>query len=140
MAEDRFEDQEFLDATRLGQAERDGAPIPISVRYDPPSGRVVVEFANGSAFMVPARSLQGLEQASETQLADVSLLGETGLRWEAMDIDFTIAGLMHGIFGTAKFMDARRRGGQSKSEAKVAASRSNGVKGGRPRKTSSPGS
>lgn len=38
----------------------------------------------------------------------------TGLHWESLDVDFTIAGLMNGIFGIAKLMDAQRRGGQSR--------------------------
>ena len=49
---------------------------------------------------------------------------------------FHIAGLMNGIFGTAKFMDAQCRGDQSRSAGKVEASRANGAKGGRPRKIS----
>lgn len=86
--------------------------------------------------MVPARSIQGLENATPAQLAEVELLGETGLHWETLDVDFTILGLMKGIFGTAKFMEAQRRGGQSRSAAKIEASRANGAKGGRPRKIS----
>src|SRR5690606_19911056 len=93
-----------------------------------------VEFTNGAALLVPARSLQGLEDASDAELAEVELAGETGLHWESRDVDFTIAGLMRGIFGTAQFMYAQRKGGQSRSPAKAAASRTNGAKGGRPRK------
>lgn len=98
------------------------------------SGRIVVEFANGAPFMVPARSIQGLENPTVAQLAEVELLGKIGLHWESLDMDFIIAGLMNGIFGTAKFMDAQRRGGQSRSTAKAVVSRANGAKGGRPRK------
>ncbi len=32
------------------------------------------------------------------------MLGETGLHWENLDIDYEIAGLITGIFGTAAFM------------------------------------
>jgi len=109
-------------------------PIPASVRFDETSERIVVDFTNGAAFMVPVRAIQGLENASVQQLHDVELLGETGLHWESLDLDYTIAGLMRGIFGSAKFIDAQRRGGQSKSDAKIAAARNNGAKGGRPRK------
>lgn len=91
---------------------------------------------NGVAVMVPARSIEGLEKATAEQLAEVERLGETGLRWESLDVDFTIAGLMNGIFGTSKVMDAQRRGGQSRSAAKIEASRANGAKAGRPRKIS----
>jgi hypothetical protein len=117
------------------QQERSERPIPIGVRYDDTSSRLVITFTNGAIFMVPARLLEGLEQASDADLAKVELLGETGLHWEDLDVDFTISGLMSGIFGSRAFMEARRKGGQSRSEAKTAASRANGAKGGRPRKS-----
>lgn len=136
MGEVVFEDRDYRDATLKGDAERAHAPIPTSVRFDEASGRIVVDFTNGAAFMVPARAIQGLETATDAQLNEVELLGETGLHWESLDVDFTIAGLMNGIFGNEKFMDAQRRGGQSRSAAKVEASRANGAKGGRPRRMS----
>lgn len=137
MGEFVFEDRQFTDATRRGEAERVAQPLPKSVHFEPASGRIVVNFQNGSAFIVPARLLQGLEEASDNDLADVSLAGETGLHWERLDVDYTIDGLMRGLFGTAGFMDAARRGGLSRSDAKVAASRANGTRGGRPRKSKS---
>lgn len=109
-----------------------GEPVAISARFDRDSGRIIVEFANGSGFMVPARALEGLEDATDDELAEVELLGRTGLHWESRDVDFRIAGLMAGIFGTARFMG--RKGGQATSAAKVAAARTNGLKGGRPKK------
>lgn len=115
--------------------ERAGRPIPVAVRFDRATERIVVDFVNGATFLVPARALEGLENATIDELAEVELLGETGLHWESLDVDYTIQGLMAGIFGSRMFMDAQRRGGQSRSPAKVAASRANGAKGGRPRKS-----
>jgi hypothetical protein len=117
--------------------ERAGRPIPVAVRFDRGAERIVVDFANGATFLVPARALEGLENATVDELADVELLGETGLHWETLDVDYTIHGLMAGIFGSRTFMEAQRRGGQSRSPAKVKASRANGAKGGRPRKSGS---
>ena len=134
MGEYNVEDRHYNEATQRGKDEREVSLIPKSVRYDELSSRIVVEFTNGSAFMVPARSLQGLEAATDAQLSQISLLGETGVHWEALDVDYSIKGLMNGIFGTARFIEAHRRGGQSRSDAKTAASRANGMKGGRPRK------
>ena len=136
MAEINFEDRDYEQAVRRGIAEKSSQPVPVAVRYEPSSGRIVVEFDNGAAFMVPAARLQGLAEASPAELAEVALLGATGLHWPALDIDFTIKGLMQGIFGTAKFMDASRKGGQSRSPDKAAAARRNGLRGGRPRKSS----
>ncbi|MBO3759492.1 DUF2442 domain-containing protein [Ciceribacter sp. L1K22] len=130
-------DAELARAKQRWDAERAERPIPSSVRFDEPSERIVVDFTNGASFVFPARAVEGLETASVKDLADVTLLGETGIHWEALDVDYTISGLMSGIFGSKAFMDARRRGGQSRSEAKIAASRANGAKGGRPRKSGS---
>ncbi|MBW8285168.1 MAG: DUF2442 domain-containing protein [Rhizobium sp.] len=128
-------DQEFADAKQRWAEERADRPVPVGVRFDMPSERVIVEFSNGAAFLFPARALEGLETATAAELAEVELLGETGLHWEGLDVDYSISGLMLGIFGSTAFMEAQRRGGQSRSPAKVAASRVNGAKGGRPRKT-----
>lgn len=126
--------QELADAKQRWAEERTDRPIPVGVRFDTPSERVIVEFSNGAAFLFPARALEGLENATAAELAEVELLGETGLHWESLDVDYTISGLMLGIFGSRAFMEAQRRGGQSRSPAKVAASRANGAKGGRPKK------
>lgn len=79
-------------------------PTPRCAYYDQSTGCILVEFENGSTFTVPARSLEGLVEASEADIAEVELLGETGLHWENLDMDYRIAGLMVGIFGTPSFM------------------------------------
>lgn len=107
-------------------------PNPSSARYDAASGRIVVEFTNGSAFMVPARALQDLANASDEDLAAVEIENGYALRWDRLDVDFTIPGLMAGVFGTARFMASEA--GRARSAAKAEAARKNGRKGGRPRK------
>ena len=108
MAEVVDDDLELAAAVRRGVSEHRERPTPLAVRYDRASGKVVVSFADGASFAIPARELQDLETASDEDLADVSLLGETGLHWEKLDVDFSIDGLMQGRFGTARFM-ARRQ-------------------------------
>jgi hypothetical protein len=127
-------DAELAQAKLRWEVERAERPIPASVRFDSASERMIVDFTNGASFIFPARAVEGLEHATTVQLAEVELLGETGLHWESLNLDYTIAGLMNGVFGTKIFMDAQRRGGQSRSAAKIAASRANGAKGGRPKK------
>jgi hypothetical protein len=128
-------DAELQAAKARWTEERAIRPIPVAARFDRESERIVVDFANGATFLVPARALEGLEHATLDELAEVELLGETGLHWERLDVDYTIQGLMAGIFGSRAFLEAQRRGGQSRSPAKIAASRANGAKGGRPKKT-----
>lgn len=105
----------------------------MSARFDKKSGRLIIELSNECTFTLPPRLIEGLAGADDDQLANVELLGEGyGLHWADLDVDITIGGLLAGVFGTRSHM--ARLAGQAKSEAKSAAARVNGVKGGRPRK------
>jgi hypothetical protein len=116
-----------------GKALRATEPRAAKARYDRAKGRLVLDLTNGCTFAFPARVAQGLEEATDDQLATVEILGNGyGLHWEALDVDISVPGLLAGIFGTSAYM--ARLAGQSKSPAKAAASRANGAKGGRPRK------
>jgi len=59
-----------------------------------------------------------------------------GLHWPQLDTDLYVPALLQGVFGSKSWM-ARQlgaEGGRSRTVAKIAASRENGRKGGRPRK------
>ncbi|WP_375165023.1 DUF2442 domain-containing protein [Rhizobium hidalgonense] len=73
---------------------------PSKVRYDRRSRMVVVEFGNGSMFMVPARSLQGLAGASESEIAGVELTDEGALLWRPLGVCHHFDLSMEGVFGT----------------------------------------
>ncbi len=127
-------DAEIDAATALGEQLALTEPRAASARYDQATGRIVVELLSGSAFAFPARLGQGLEAATDEQLAQVVIQGAGyGLHWEDLDVDLSIPGLAAGIFGTKAHM--ARIAGQRTSVAKAAAARANGAKGGRPRKT-----
>src|SRR5262245_4997032 len=127
----------------IAQAERRGArslrtePRARAARYDRRTGRVHVDLTNGCSFAFPARRAQGLQRASDAELAQVEILGlGLGLHWERLDVDLSVPGLLAGMFGTKAWMDRQRaaRAGSATSAAKAAAARRNGAKGGRPRK------
>lgn len=126
-------DAEIEAANERGRIYRETHPHAAAARYDPKSERIIVDLTNGATFAFPPRLVQGLEDATPEQLAEVEVLGAGGgLHWETLDVDFSVPGLVNGVFGTAKWMAAR--GGRAASVAKAAAARANGAKGGRPRK------
>jgi len=108
-------------------------PRAARASFESRTGRVTVDLTNGCAFSFPARLVQGLETASDQDLAAVEILPQgRGLHWEGMDVDVSLHGLLNGIFGTRTYM--ARHAGKTTSPAKAAAARANGTKGGRPRK------
>jgi hypothetical protein len=120
-------------ALERGRAVRASEPRATAARYDRASGRIMVELDNDCTFAFPPRLAQGLEDASDEQLAAVEILGQGyGLHWEGLDVDLSIPGLMAGVFGAKAWI--ARRAGRATSPAKAAAARANGAKGGRPRK------
>lgn len=126
-------DAEIDAALERGRAASASEPRAASARYDRRLSRIVVELTNGCTFAFPPRLAQGLEGATDEELAEVQVLGAGyGLHWESCDADFSVPGLLAGIFGTKAYM--ARRAGQATSPAKAAAARANGAKGGRPRK------
>ncbi len=112
-------------------------PRAESARYEVASGRVIVDLTNGCTSAFPARALQGLGEASDRDLAQVEVSGfGCGLHWETLDADFTVPGLLMGLFGTRAWIarEQARIAGAVRSPAKATAARENGRKGGRPRR------
>jgi hypothetical protein len=126
-------DAEIDAALERGRIASETEPRAKSARYDAKSGRIVIDLKNGSTFAFPARLAEGLEHATDAELAEVEVLGEGyGLHWETLDADYSVPGLLAGIFGTQRYL--AQRAGRAISPAKAAAARANGAKGGRPRK------
>jgi hypothetical protein len=124
---------EIAAARERGRIYRETQPHAASARYDAKSDRIVVELTSGATFAFPPRLVQCLADAAPAHLVEVELLGDgEALHWETLDVDYSVAGLVNGIFGTARWMAARA--GRATSAAKAEAARANGAKGGRPRK------
>lgn len=127
-------DAEIDAAIAAGQAH--AYPAAVGARYHRAGDSVVITFEDGIIVHIPRQLLQGLDAATPTQLAKVTIEGPgTGLVWPALDVAHYIPDLVAGVFGTQRWMaQLGRRGGAKTSSAKAAAARANGAKGGRPRK------
>jgi hypothetical protein len=129
--------QAVIDVAReRGQRALVEEPRAIAARYDRARERIVVELSRGCEFAFPPGLAEGLGGATEEDLSSIEVLGHgSGLRWDRLDIDLHIPSLLVGVFGTRSWL--ARQGGATKSAAKSAAARTNGAKGGRPKKSSS---
>jgi hypothetical protein len=114
----------------------DGEPLAKQVQYVPRFKLLIVELTNGRRLALPIEDLQGLENAPAKQLQNIEILGlGTGINFPDIDVGFYVPSLIEGVYGNRRWMsELGKRGGSAKTEAKRAASRQNGAKGGRPRK------
>lgn len=131
-----------IDAAYARQAQFDAVePRANKVLFD--DGRkglpasFTLHFTNGASFSFLAKSVEAIATLPSEILATVELTPSgKGLRWDEPDIDLSIQGLLLGIFGSSVWMkQIASLGGSSTSEKKKAASRANGLKGGRPKKS-----
>ena len=116
ITEEEFERQ-HAEATRRGKAALKTEIQAREVRYDQPTHRLVIELKNGATHIIPCELVQGLRDAAPQDIAAVEL-GQRGasLHWEKLDQDFTVGGLVRGIFGTKKWMEQLNR---TRNKAKV---------------------
>jgi hypothetical protein len=124
---------------RTAKADRT-EPRAVAASYDPDAGRVRIDLTNGCALEFPAALAQGLKGAAAEDLAHVQVYpGGEGLRWERLDVDLSVPGLLAGVFGGEGWMrqmgkQMGQKGGSARTQSKARAARENGKLGGRPRK------
>lgn len=72
---------------------------PVAIRAWAEKRIIFLELTDGRIFGFPADRFRILSQASEEQLKDVQLeVGGHALRWENLDEDLTVAGVVAGRF------------------------------------------
>lgn len=124
-------------ATGRAHHKAEHFPRAVDVRYDRRIARLVIDLESGLGLTMALKDLQGLEEAGPEDLegAEISPSG-FGIHFPLLDADLYLPGLLEGYLGTRRWMAARngQAGGKVSSEAKAAAARENGKRGGRPRK------
>ena len=124
-------------ARQAGQAL---GPRVTAAQYQQSSGKLKVVFDNGVVLAVPTALIQEftlLENPPTTaDLSEIEIWGDGyDVYFPRIDTFLNSQALLAGILGTKAWMSMWARNlGSSKSEAKAAAARLNGQKGGRPPK------
>jgi hypothetical protein len=107
---------------------------PVHVEWVAEHDAVLIGTKGGISFLVPRSRIKEIKKAEPEQLVAVDLAGE-GIRWEELDVDLSVRGLLADALGPSfSTRAAGAIGGRARTKAKAAAARANGAKGGRPRK------
>lgn len=124
-------------APAAGKVRRKMGDLAASVDYDARTKRLRIELASGVGVSIPVAKVEGLADVRASVIRTVRVDGGGyGLHWPLLDLDLAVPDLIAGCFGSRAWMSAlARQGGKVASAAKRRASRENGRKGGRPKKT-----
>lgn len=99
-------DAEIDQAMARGEALARRAIRALAVCYDAERDDVILSLSDGETLTIARSLIQGLGEASKEDVSAVELLGDgSGLHWERLDMDFTVAGLVAGIFGNRSWME-----------------------------------
>ncbi|MEO6334677.1 MAG: hypothetical protein ABIO91_06795 [Pyrinomonadaceae bacterium] len=131
ISEDELE-RMFQQSSQLGRDVVEASASKFT--FDRKDRSIRIELPGNALLTFPASNIKELVGATDDEIEQGELIAQgTLLRWSKFNADYSIEGFTHGRYGTQAWMQALgRMGGQSKSPAKVAASRMNGQKGGRP--------
>ena len=128
---------DYSAAKARGEARLQG-PRAETVHYDAARNRIVIRLVGGVEVAFSPQDAQGLEGAATDDLSEIELTpAGLGLHFPRLDADFYVPALLAGILGSKNWMAQRMGslGGKARSTDKAKASRENGKRGGRPRKT-----
>jgi hypothetical protein len=137
MARPTLSDREIRAQIPAARRRGDRLPRAVEARYDRATRVIAITMANRAALVLPVDILPGLQDASDDALSEIRLdPAGWGVGWEGLDVDYSVAGLAKVVIGrTAMLREAAAAAGSVRTPAKARASRLNGLKGGRPRKT-----
>lgn len=113
-----------LDAA-LEQAKKlQEEPRVTAVEYkdSPELDMLVLRFNDGRRHLIARENIEGLQDATPKQIAQVEILGSgTGLHWPELRLDLYVPSLLQNIYGTKRWMAQlapARRHGQEPGKAK----------------------
>lgn len=133
-------DSQYRAAVILGENHLASMPKAASAKYDQNSEKMIFELENGVTLFVPVELIEGLQTNDKAAVGDFDLvMSGSQIHWGTLDVQFYVEDLLKGVFGTPKWMSSinehfsanGRKGGSSRTTAKIAPSRENGKKGGR---------
>jgi Protein of unknown function (DUF2442) len=132
---------EILAAKKASREAEKHEPRAKAVSYNPKTQKLELTLRDSSKLFLDANLIQGLENATPSQINDVQIEGNGyGLHWEILDIDISVPGLVKGIYGTKAWMKhLGEKGGRISNPLKANAARENGKRGGRPPKNNTMG-
>ena len=115
------------------------APRAIGFSYNARTRTVKIELANHTVLSLSVDLLPDLKNATAAQIKKARLMFDgADIWWDEIDVQHTVEYIAAQATGIITAREAARQAARSTSPAKSAAARKNGLRGGRPKKLTSP--
>lgn len=99
---------EEIDAAIAAAADLPDEPAALSAEYIHSLDLVLIKIDDGSRLSIPREQLQGLENATPDQLANIQIFGGNDIAWPDLDVDHYLPYLLEGKYATEKWKQAHR--------------------------------
>lgn len=88
---------------------RDEPPLPaaLSANYNSELDAIVIRVDDGRRLLIPREEMQGLEDATEDQIAEIEIFGGLDIAWPQLDVDHYLPHLLEGRYSTEKWKQMR---------------------------------
>jgi hypothetical protein len=129
--------KEEFEAAKAREEARLRGPRAESAHYDA-GRRIIVRLTTGVELGFAPRDVEGLQHASADDLKVIEVRGfGLGIHFPKLDADLHVPALLQGVLSSKRWLAAQlgAAGGHARSASKAAASRENGNRGGRPRRS-----
>ena len=95
----------FLEAARNDTSPAD--PEAISAEYNRALDVIVIKIDNGKRLVIQRELVEGLEDATPEELADIEIIGGQIIGWTTLDVHHHMERLMAGKYATERWKRAR---------------------------------
>ena len=92
----------LLEAARVAPPE----PTLVDASYHGDLDLFIFKISNGRRLVIPREDIQGLENASAAEAADIEITANrVGIRWPQIDVDHYLPNMLEGRYGNDAWMD-----------------------------------
>jgi Protein of unknown function (DUF2442) len=102
-------DDKEIDAALEAAKDLPPRPIALSAEYNRDLDLVLLHIDNGRRLVIPREELQGLENATPEQLADIEIFAGVSIGWRQLDVDHYLPYLFEGRYSSERWRQSRQR-------------------------------
>ncbi len=90
---------------------RNEPPLPaaLSAEYNRELDAIVIKVDDGRRLLIPREQMQGLEEATDAQLAQIEIFAGVDIAWPQLDVDHYLPYLLEGRYATENWTQARQK-------------------------------